>query len=84
MTAGYGVQPAITGLYRKAQGERPMSAMGRVKAKLGSGKRFHKLKEELAERPGVRNPGALAASIGRKKYGKSRFQSLAAHGKPGY
>lgn len=30
---------------------------------------FNKLKGELAHKPGVTNPGALAASIGRKKYG---------------
>lgn len=29
----------------------------------------------------VRDPGAVAASIGRKKYGKSRFQKAAAAGK---
>lgn len=31
--------------------------------------------------PGVTNPGALAASIGRKKYGAAKFASLAAKGK---
>ena len=45
------------------------------KPKLGSGKRF----SNLAKRPGVTNPGALAASIGRKKYGKKKFQKLS-HG----
>lgn len=29
----------------------------------------------------VRNPGAVAASIGRKKYGKAKFQKAAAAGK---
>jgi len=29
----------------------------------------------------VKNPKALAAYIGRKKYGKKRFQQLAAKGK---
>lgn len=29
----------------------------------------------------VRNPGAVAASIGRKKYGKAKFQKAAAEGK---
>jgi hypothetical protein len=50
------------------------------KAKLGSGKRFSNLKRSLT-RKGVRNPGALAASIGRKKYGKKRFQKLATTGR---
>lgn len=45
--------------------------------KLGTGKRFSKLKTQLAGR-GVRNPGALAAYIGRKKYGAKKFGSLAA------
>ncbi len=72
-------------LYRVAypKGGR-MSVMTRARAKLGSGARFAKLKGELSHRPGVRNPGGLAAYIGRKKYGKSRFQSLASHGTPGY
>lgn len=30
---------------------------------------------------GARDPGAVAASIGRKKYGKARFQKAAAAGK---
>ena len=34
---------------------------------------FGKLKSELA-RKGVKNPGALAAYIGRKKYGEKKFQ----------
>lgn len=41
---------------------------------------FDRLKGELAKRPGVTNPGALAASIGRKKYTKKRFQQHAARG----
>jgi hypothetical protein len=52
-----------------------------VKPPLGSGERFAALQSELAGRPGVTNPGGLAASIGRKKYGKKRFQKLAAKGK---
>jgi hypothetical protein len=50
------------------------------KAKLGSGKRFKSLKGKLA-RKGVRNPGALAASIGRKKYGKKKMAAMAAKGR---
>ncbi len=41
---------------------------------------FDKLKSKLAGK-GVNNPGAVAASIGRKKYGKAQFQSAAAKGK---
>lgn len=50
------------------------------KAKLGSGARFSALKAKLS-RKGIRNPGALAASIGRKKYGAKRFAKLGARGR---
>lgn len=50
-------------------------------APLGSGGRFAALKSELASRPGVRNPGALAAYIGRKKYGASKMGKLSAGGR---
>lgn len=52
------------------------------KPPLGSGARFAALKGKLAKQ-GVRDPAALAASIGRKKYGKKKFQSLAAKGRRG-
>lgn len=42
------------------------------KPKLGSGARFKK---------GVTNPAGLAAYIGRKKLGASRFNALSAKGK---
>jgi hypothetical protein len=41
---------------------------------------FSKLAKELAKK-GVRDPKALAAHIGRKKYGKKKFQEAAAKGK---
>lgn len=44
-------------------------------AKPGSGKNFAKLQGVLAKR-GARNPGALAAYIGRKKYGRKGFAKL--------
>jgi len=47
--------------------------------KLGTGKRFAALTKSLAGR-GVKDPGALAAFIGRAKYGKKKFQKLAAKG----
>lgn len=47
----------------------------------GGGGRFAKLKGELSERPGVKNPGALAAYIGRKKYGAKRMGSFSAEGR---
>ncbi len=51
----------------------------RKKPRLGSGKRFASLKKSLAGK-GVRDPGALAASIGRKKFGKKKFGKLGAVG----
>ncbi len=59
------------------------------KPKLGSGKRFDQLVESLKKRDeaksttsmaDVKDPGALAAWIGRKKFGKAKFQKLAAKG----
>lgn len=50
-------------------------------AKLGEGGRFAALKQKLASKPGITNPGALAASIGRKKYGAKKMASMAAAGK---
>jgi hypothetical protein len=54
-----------------------------AKARLGSGARFASLKRKIAARGGkeIRDPGAVAAAIGRKKYGKARFQKLAARGR---
>lgn len=48
--------------------------------KLGGGGRFAALSKKLKGK-GVKDPDALAASIGRKKYGKGKFQKLAAGGK---
>lgn len=42
---------------------------------------FDKLKGELAHEKGVKNPGALAAAIGRRKYGAKKFGRYAAAGK---
>jgi hypothetical protein len=52
-----------------------------VKGKAGSGERFKRLKNYLANKPGIKDPGALAASIGRKKFGAKKMASMAAHGK---
>jgi hypothetical protein len=58
---------------------------------LGSGERFAGLRGRIATRPGFtprvagqtkrEAAGAIAASIGRKKFGKGRFQELAQQGK---
>ena len=51
-----------------------------AKPKLGSGARFKVPKSKLAKK-GATNPGALAAYIGRKKYGVKKFASLSAKGR---
>ena len=47
----------------------------------GGGGRFQKLKQKLSHQKGVTDPGALAASIGRKKYGKKKMAEWSAKGK---
>lgn len=44
---------------------------------------FDKLKRSLAHKKHGKpfNPGAVAAKIGREKYGKSKFQAMAAKGR---
>lgn len=49
------------------------------KAAAGTGKRFKALARTLAKR-GARNPKALAAAIGRKKYGRAGMAAMAAAG----
>lgn len=49
--------------------------------KLGSGERFQKLKSALAKKKGISNPGALAATIGRKKYGSKKMAAMSAAGR---
>ncbi len=50
------------------------------KPKLGSGKRFKKLTGELKSK-GAKDPKALAAYIGRKKYGAAKMAKMAAAGR---
>ena len=50
------------------------------RAKLGSGARFKTLEKKLVKK-GVKDPGALAAYIGRKKLGKKKFAALSAKGR---
>lgn len=50
------------------------------KAPLGAGIRF-KAVEAAARAGGARKPAAVAAAIGRKKYGKKRFQAMGVAGK---
>lgn len=51
-----------------------------AKPKLGSGARF-KAVEKSAAKSGARDPAAVAAAAGMKKYGKGRMEAMAAKGK---
>lgn len=48
------------------------------KPKLGSGARFQSLEKKLSKK-GIKDPAALAASIGRKKYGAKKMAKLSAN-----
>jgi hypothetical protein len=50
------------------------------KGKLGSGSRF-KAVEKSAAASGARDPGAVAATAGRKKYGAKKMTQLSEKGK---
>lgn len=49
-------------------------------SKLGSGARFNAI-EKAAKASGAKNPKAVAAAIGRKKYGQKKMTKLASAGK---
>ena len=51
-----------------------------AKPKLGSGVRFKKLANSIA-REGVDDPDAVAAAIGRKKYGNKKMNAMAKKGR---
>lgn len=53
------------------------------KAPLGQGGRFAALTQKLAKQPGVTDPAAIAAKIGREKYGASKMGKMAAKGRKG-
>jgi hypothetical protein len=50
------------------------------KAKLGSGGRFAAV-EAAAKKSGAKNPAAVAAAVGRKKYGAKKMAKMAAKGR---
>ena len=50
------------------------------KAPLGEGTRFRELSAKL-KKQGVRDPDALSAAIGRKKFGNKKFAELGQKGK---
>ncbi len=51
-----------------------------MRAKLGSGARFKAI-EKKAAASGARNPAAVAAAAGIKKYGQKRMTAMAVAGK---
>lgn len=53
-----------------------------MKAKLGSGARF-KAVEASAAKSGASNPAAVAAAVGRKKYGQAEMTKLSVAGRKG-
>ena len=52
------------------------------RAPLGAGGRFAAV-ERAAAKSGARNPAAIAAAAGMKKYGKERMQQMAQRGRQG-
>ena len=60
---------------------RQLRSKSKRKSKLGTGKRFGSLVQSLKARKGkskIKNPEALAAWIGRKKYGAKKMARLSA------
>ncbi len=53
-----------------------------TRAPLGQGGRFAAVKQAAA-RSGARDPGAVAAAVGRAKYGNARMAKMAAKGRKG-
>ena len=49
--------------------------------KPGGGGRFKAMEHKVSHEKGVHNPAALAAYIGRRKYGAHRMAQMAAHGR---
>lgn len=56
------------------------------KPKLGTGKRFQSLVSSLTKENKVKDPAALAASIGRKKFGAKKMATMSknSRGKTGH
>ena len=65
---------------RSSAGQQIMKSPKKRKPKLGSGARFKALTTKLKKR-GAKNPKALAAFIGRKKYGPKKMTEMAQKGK---
>jgi hypothetical protein len=48
---------------------------------VGTGERFQRLKNKIASKGKVSDPAAVAAAIGRRKYGNKKFAKLSAKGR---
>ena len=59
----------------------PAKKSKKAMPKLGTGKRFEMLEKSIAAKGKVKDPAAVAAAIGRKKYGAKKMASLAKKGK---
>jgi hypothetical protein len=65
---------------RSSTRKQVMKSPKKRKPKLGSGARFKALTTQLKKR-GAKNPKALAAFIGRKKYGPKKMTAMAKKGR---
>jgi len=74
---------AISRSSASKQVTKPPSKKKKKKAKLGSGKRFKDVSKSIQKSSGKSKEAAdaIAASIGRKKYGKKKFAALSAKGR---
>ena len=54
--------------------------MAEKKPKLGSGKRFEEVEKD-SKKSGAKNPAAVAAAAGIKKYGVKKMEKIAQKGK---
>jgi DNA-directed RNA polymerase subunit RPC12/RpoP len=65
----------------KSEGLRVLTTQLRAMVEAASGEKFRALEKELSKRADVRNPAALAAWIGRQKYGAKGMAKKSAAGK---
>jgi hypothetical protein len=59
-------------------GQQIMKTPSKKQPKLGTGKRFENLTKSIAAKGNVKDPAAVAAAIGRKKYGAKKMAQLSA------
>lgn len=89
--AGHYTKTAISRMVEKlaepkGQKVQPSSRKGgrsepAARAPSGKGTRFKAMVRKLKKKKGVKNPNALAAAIGRSKFGKGKMQQMAAKGR---